>query len=126
PAARGLIYDRNGKVLVTSRFAYRVSLMPPVRDISDNVLKTLAEILDMSYEEIHDQITVSARYPYEPIVIKTDVPTELIIEIQEKKSDLPGVIIDSVPVREYPYGDAAAHILGRLGRISEEQLSLWK
>ncbi len=122
PAPRGLIYDRNGEVLVTSRFAYRVSIMPPVHNIQEDIFEKLGAILFMDPDDIRYRVQNASGFPYEPIVIKTDVSTDMVISIEERKMELSGVMIDRVPVREYNYNNPAAHIVGRIGRISEDQL----
>lgn len=56
-----------------------------------------------------------------PYVIAEDVGQIILTKVRENSSAYPGVVVSAAPVREYPLGNAAAHILGRTGKIYKEE-----
>ena len=54
--------------------------------------------------------------------MRRNVPKEVIAAIEEDRMDLPGVLVQVEPVRQYPYGTLAAHMLGYLGEINDREL----
>lgn len=79
-----------------------------------------------SLEEAHDimiireQLIKTGYLQFQPIRIAHDVSEQTVIQIEENILDLPGVNISVEPIRYYPEGDIAAHILGTLGKISQQ------
>ena len=124
-APRGNILDRNGKPLVENRFAMVVSVQPSeMGDRKDQVLADVADLLGMSLEDVQAQIDSARVSPFRPKPIAVDVPEDIALYIHENGSTrLPGVYAETLPVREYPQGVTAAHIVGYLGEISEEELA---
>ncbi|HHT27603.1 MAG TPA: penicillin-binding protein 2 [Firmicutes bacterium] len=124
-APRGAIYDRYGQPLVRNRFSYTVSLVPLGLDEESKpyVFDTLARILNMPQEEI-SRILVeeSGPYPYEPVRLKRDATAEMVIAIEERREDLPGVLVEEEWTREYVYGEVLSHTLGYLGAVDKDDL----
>ncbi|MGE5560639.1 MAG: penicillin-binding protein 2 [Chloroflexota bacterium] len=121
-APRGVIYDRNGVPIVNSRPAYTVSLIPLGDGIDPAVLDRLAEILGMSRADLDQLIAERQGRAFEPIRIASDITPEMHTRIEEARYELPGVVVDVQPVRNYIYGEAAAQILGYVRQISDSQL----
>jgi penicillin-binding protein 2 len=118
---RGRILDRNGLVLVDNRQTLAATVDKQILDSPGKrtrVLKSLSDLLDIPISDLrlrlHD-ITVS---PYKPAVVATDVPEKAVYKILENQEDYPGVNFAELPVREYPQGALAAHMLGYIGEIS--------
>jgi len=122
PASRGVIYDRNGVPIVNSRPAYTVSLIPLGQGIDPQVLDRLASILGMSRADLDQLIKERQGRPFEPIRIASDITPEVYTKIEEDRYELPGVVVDVQPVRNYVYGDFASQVLGYVREISAEQL----
>ncbi|WP_051273765.1 penicillin-binding protein 2 [Desulfotruncus alcoholivorax] len=59
--------------------------------------------------------------PYEPVMVAEDVPFNVVVALREKQMELPGVIVDVQPVREYPHGELLTHVLGYVQSIKKEQ-----
>ena len=122
---RGRILDRNGVVLVDNRSSYAVTVDRQVLERPRERRRVLRKIAGLTGESIKDlrtrlqDITVS---PYKPVAVATDVANRARYRILENREDFPGVDIAKVPVREYPQGQLAAHLLGYVGEISPEQL----
>lgn len=119
PAPRGVIYDRYGKVMVENRPIFTVRVLPYVLSTKSEgerrrILNTLSALLGEKLD-----LKVSAT---EPIMVRDNIPLATAIQIEEKKRELEGVIVYSRPVRLYPYGVLAAHLLGHIGEIEAEEL----
>lgn len=128
PAPRGILYDRKGRPLVTSRAAFTVSILPNEIRSAERVLPRLAAILRMPEGEIRERIAAARSRPFEPVRLRRDTPKAIVAMVEENRLDLPGVIIEVEPVRHYLYRSLAAHVLGYLGEISPTELASasWK
>jgi len=121
-APRGRIYDRRGELLVTNRPAVVVSVIPAEIDDLEKLSKRLSKIIGISPEEI-SQIVINYREnPFKPVKIQDDCKTNKIVEIEERKDELKGVVLEVKPRRNYLYHDFAAHSLGYVGEINKEEL----
>lgn len=123
PAPRGIIYDRNLVPVANNRMAFTVSIIP--RDLPSDptpVFERLGEIVGHAPEEIATAIETQQRLPYYPVRLFRDVSPEIVTRIEEARLDLPGVIIEETPIRNYPFAEVAGQTLGYLGLISLEQL----
>lgn len=118
---RGIFYDRNGMQLVSNRPGFAVSLLPITGPVPDDVINKLAEIIATNPEEIREKLNVHTG-SFEPIRIKTDVGPDIVTKIEERRSELPGVVIEIQPVRNYVNNELAAHIFGYVSEINEAEL----
>ncbi len=122
---RGRILDRNGVVLVDNRSSYAVTVDLQVLERPRQRARVLRQISELTGERLTDikkrlnDITVS---PYKPVAVAADVADRARYQILENKEDFPGVEIAKIPVREYPQGQLAAHLLGYVGEIDQEAL----
>lgn len=122
PAPRGVILDRRGQPLVTNRPAFTVSVLPmEVRDPA-RLARTLAPVLGVAVEEIEARLQAGRRRPFEPVPLRRDVGKGVVMAVEENRLDLPGILVEAEPVREHLHGSLAAHGLGYLGEITEEEL----
>ncbi|OUN00544.1 MAG: penicillin-binding protein 2 [Firmicutes bacterium ZCTH02-B6] len=124
-APRGAIRDREGRVLADNRLAFTVSIVPGglVED-REAVVERLGRILGRSPEEIEATLQGNQRaYPYEPLRVARDVPPEVAVAVEEQRMDLPGVMVEQEPIRRYPAGNIASHVLGYLQLASPEDLA---
>lgn len=120
-APRGSFYDRNGELLVSNRPGFSVSLVPIKGPIPDDVLDKLANILGMNVADIKMKIKQQSS-PLAPVRIKSDVGQEIITKIEERRGELPGVVIEVEPIRNYINNELGAHMFGYVGEISEAEL----
>ena len=132
PAPRGRILDRNGVVLVDNRLSFIVSLDRTVlRDLEDadraDVLARLtAELAPVEQGitvEVLEQRLASNRFsPYTPVPVAEDIPEDLAVYLTENRGDFHGALhVESRAIRTYPYGQLAAHVLGYVGAINDEE-----
>ncbi len=124
-AARGVMYDRNGQILVGSRPAYTISLMPTDTKIDDAEIKTLATMLKMKPADIQAKIEAH-KGGYEPIRLANDVPMDIVTNVEEHQHELPGISVDVEPLRYYPYNSMASQLFGYVGEVSEDELNAMK
>ena len=119
-APRGRITDIHGKVLADSSPGYVLSFQAG-HAVSDREVKLLARLLKMKPEVIRKKAD-RAENTYEPITVKAELDTREITSLEEHLKDLPGLSLDLQPMRHYTYGPVAAHVLGYVGEVSEEQI----
>ena len=116
---RGLIYDRNGKILVENRPSYAVSLVRSEMS-PDITIPLLSELIGME-EDLIVSRTRSTRSPhYLPAVIKRDVGFEVVSILEEQNTSFPGITYGMDRVRKYPIGLATECFTGYVGEVSDE------
>jgi len=119
PAPRGIIYDRNGIPLVKNAPYFYASLIP--EHLESVNIRYLSEILGIDSDELYAKINKKRLNPFEPIKLKEGLTFKEIAEVESRRSDFPGLIIDIDMSREYLYGDIGAHLIGYLGKLSPSQ-----
>lgn len=121
-APRGRIYDRQEELLVTNRPAVVVSIIPAEVDDLEKLSERLSKIIGISPEEISQIVKNYRENPFKPVKILDDCNTNKTVEIEERKDELKGVVLEVKPRRDYLYHDFAAHSLGYVGEIDKEEL----
>lgn len=119
-APRGEIVDRNGRLLATTRPAFTASLMFMGHQYDDETLAKLEEILSLEPGRVRTLIQRQRGQWFRPIRLKNDLTPVEHSRLEEHRHELPGLVIEVVPLREYPYGSLAAHVLGRVGTLNSE------
>lgn len=120
-APRGVFYDRNGVMLVSNRPGFTVSLLPISGPVPDAVIAKLADILNLNVEEIKVKLSQHTG-SFEPIRVKTDVGPDIVTKIEERRSELPGVVIEIQPLRNYVNNELGAHLFGYVSEINDVEL----
>ncbi len=122
-APRGIIYDRNGKVMADTRPAFNIYITPEdIKDFSHTV-DGLAGLIGWDREEIVEKLKAASGMPPSfPVKIKSDVPMDEVAKIEAHRVYIPGVTIQIEPKRNYIYGKSLAHVIGYVSEISEEEL----
>ncbi len=125
---RGLIYDRNGRLLVTNVPTYAVKLRPADLPVAKRpeVVERLAALLGMTAAEINGTIDSNPGSAFDLVRIAGDVDKNTANLISEAGYDLPGVEVDVEARRQYTDGPLMSQILGYTGPISAEQLAALK
>ncbi len=131
-APRGDILSETGQPLVQNRPALTISVDrqvllsnegEPLNEEAELAIGRLAELLRIDDEEVIERLTSQRYSPFRPVPIAFDVAPELVFAVQEHQELFPGVIAERLPVRSYPNGHTAAHVLGYLNQISETELT---
>jgi penicillin-binding protein 2 len=120
-APRGIFYDRNGVQLVTNRPGFTVAFMLPAGQPEPQVLERLSQILGMKPEAILAKLE-QRKGSFDPVRIKANVGPEIVAKIEERRNELPGVIIEIQPVRTYNNTTFAAHLFGYVSEINDAEL----
>ena len=126
PADRGEIFDRNAMLpMVINSDSFAVELTPGEipKNYYDTVTSRLAALLEISKFDIDKKIPPSMRNSYSSIQIKANVPFEIISNIAENKTDLPGVSWISKPIRNYVEQGSISHVVGYVGDITQDELN---
>ena len=125
PAPRGMIFDRNGKVLVENRSSYTISIVREQTTVLDRRIETLAEVLGLDVEEVAATVERALNQPvYRPIVVVEDASLDQVAAVTARRLDfeLPDVVVQEVPTRRYPTDALAAHLFGYVGEANASQL----
>ena len=123
PAQRGLIFDRNGEILVENRPSYSISVIPYEFRKSENTLNLLSSILEQQPEKLLNKIQKEKIGNFSPVKIKRQISFTVLSAIEEYRLDLPGVLYNIESKRFYPDGVKAPHLFGYLGETTSEELS---
>jgi penicillin-binding protein 2 len=126
-APRGEILDRAGRVVVDNRTSLALQINPT--KLPEDPLARRAELAQLGQlthsslrrvrHSMHEQLSLA---PGAPVTLRRDVGHYLVYYLEENQDRFPGVEVQRVFVRGYPHGTLAAHILGNVGEVSEEQL----
>lgn len=120
-AMRGVMYDRNGQILVASRPGFMVTYVPTEQRISETEIQQLVQLLDIPEETLRGKFKKKAS-TYLPTVLATDLTQDVVTRVEERRNDLPGISVDVQPIRYYPYNEMAAQVLGYVGQIDENDM----
>jgi len=122
-APRGIIYDRQGTILVDNRPAYHVYLVREKVNVQE-IIKKLSTFCNVPEENLKAVLEKNRRMPlFKPIRLMSDINWDCLAKIEANSYRLPGVYVDVEPVRSYRFPGMASHILGYLGEITEEELA---
>src|SRR6266704_6949051 len=119
PAPRGLIMDRNGKVLAENVPGYTVSLLPGPEANLRSTLARIASIANIDSAEIERVLQRARKAPYQPALVLGDAPFRVVSALEERRVAIPGLLIQSEPKRYYPDTGVVAHLIGYVGEVTE-------
>ncbi len=123
PGLRGRLLDDKGRVLAQNRVENAILVD---RKITPQDLKLvtarLAFVLQVPPATIEKKINDKRISPYRPVPVATGVSIDNITFIKEHQQLFPGVDADQIPIRSYPGGSLAAHVLGYTGEVSDAEL----
>lgn len=121
-APRGIIYDRNGKIIADNKFQYNINVIPFEFDEKGEACEKVAQLLEITPETIRKRIWNNRRGRFLPAKIAEDVDIETLTKIQEHKLELPGVLYTLEPLRSFPSEAHLSHTIGYLREISPEEI----
>lgn len=123
-ASRGLIFDRNGKILAENSVIYDIQLIP---QLTKNISQTLQKLLDHNFISKEDieifNKTLYQHKHFEKISVRADINENIAARLAAQMFQFPGVSIGAKLIRQYPYGEYSAHIVGYTGLISQNELN---
>jgi penicillin-binding protein 2 len=126
-APRGNILDREGNVLVDNRTSLALQLntlkLPEDPAEEKAELAQLGQLAHMSLRKMRKTISEQEEVAAgAPVTLRKDVGYDLVYYLEENQRRFPGVTVQRVFVRDYPDGTRAAHVVGSVGEVSEEEL----
>jgi penicillin-binding protein 2 len=121
-APRGILFDRNGEALVDNRPSFTLSLIPRELEDRDTVLARISVLLRIPIQELQESL---ARVPADSIRsvrVRRGLSLPDVAKIEERRLELPGVVVEAEPQRVYPASTFASHLLGYVREVNDEQI----
>ena len=127
-APRGEIRDRKGRLMTDNVPSFTVTIDPYEKAYASNpaqlesTLVRLSGILDVDPEVLIDKVKKERKQSFLVIRLKRNADLKSVAYVSEHRAELPGVEVEAEPLRRYPYGLFASHLLGYVGEISDKEL----
>ena len=121
-APRGFILDRHGEILVENRPTFDLLVIPEEVTNASEMATTLAALLHTTSGEILGRLAEGRERPYQPLILRKDIPEATMVAVEERRLDLPGVSLRIRPIRAYPSAGVAANLLGYVSEVNQTQL----
>jgi penicillin-binding protein 2 len=125
-APRGVVFDRTGRVLVENRHSYSISIVREHTTNLDHTVRLLAAVLGVKEAEVREIVDRHRREPaYRPITVVQDATLAQVAAVTARRldSELPDVMVQEVPTRQYPTEALAAHLFGYVGEVNDTQVA---
>ena len=120
---RGLIFDRNGVVLAENRPSYRLEIIPEQVDDMEWLLAELGQLVELDENAVKRfRKAIKRSRPFEGIPLRTKLSDDEVARLAVNRHKFPGMDITARLSRYYPLGESAAHVIGYVGRIDEDEL----
>ena len=121
--SRGLIFDRNGNLLVDNRPSFDLSIILKDAKPVEDTIEMLSQYIDVPATKFMSKINRNRGVSsYTPILLKQDIGRDALAAIEVHKYNLPGIVVSVKPRRHYIYKQSAAHLIGYLSEISSDEL----
>src|SRR3954451_4111413 len=124
-APRGLVLDRNGKILVDNRGSYSISIVREHTKDLNRTIRLLAAVLGIDESGVRSIVDRHRREPtYRPITVVQDATLAQVAAVKARRLDfeLPDIVVEPVPTRQYPEA-MAAHLFGYVGEVNDSQVT---
>jgi penicillin-binding protein 2 len=125
-APRGVLYDREGRILVENRPSFNVSIVRLHTTDLDRTIRLLSAVAGIEEKRIRDIVDRHRGEPsYRPIVVIEDATLAQVAAITARRLEfeLPDVVVQQVPTRNYPAEGLGAHLFGYVGEASDAQVA---
>src|SRR6266487_6469628 len=122
-APRGLVFDRDGKVLVENRHSYSISIVREHTKDLGRTVRMLAGVLGMDEDAVRVIVERHRREPsYRPIMVVPNATLTQVTAVTARRLELPDVYVEQVPTRSYPE-TMGAHLFGYVGEVNDAQVA---
>ena len=124
-APRGIVFDRDLKVLVENRRSYSISIVREHTKDLNRTVHLLAEAIGVDEAVVKQVVDRHRREPsYRPIMIVQDATLAQVAAVKARRLDfeLPDIVVEQVPTRQYPEA-MAAHLFGYVGEVNDAQVT---
>ena len=128
-APRGAIYDRNGVLLADNRPSFNIVFRPSPAEslqrvratVSSEWVRRVGDLVGLDTVQVRVLVTLANRSG-QTAMLRHAAPFNVLAAVEETRADLPGLEVQVEPMRSYPHGTVAAHLLGYAGQINEVEL----
>jgi penicillin-binding protein 2 len=126
PAPRGIIYDRNGEILVENLPGFEATIAPQYVTNLGAVSEAVGKALNMPAATVMQMVTKSKRIngPFRPVKVKDNLSRDEIFQLEILKLEYSGIDIKENVLRAYPLKTNGAQLFGYVGEISKNQLPI--
>jgi penicillin-binding protein 2 len=124
-APRGVLFDRDGRVLVENRHSYSISIVREQTKDMNRTITLLASVLGLEESSLREIVERHRREPsYRPITVVQDASLAQVAAVAARRlaTELPDVVVQQVPTRQYP-DMLAAHLFGYVGEVNDAQVT---
>jgi len=121
-APRGVVLDRDGRILVENRYSFTIAIVRERTTHLDETMRRVAELTGVPEARIRETVQSRIREPrFRPLPVVEHATFAQAAAVSARRLELPEVVVQRVPTRQYPEG-FAAHLFGYVGEIQEAQL----
>ena len=125
-APRGVLFDRDSKVLVENRNSFTISIVREHTTDLDRTVRLLSAVAGLDERQVQQIVSRHRGEPaYRPIVVVDDASLAQVAAVTARRLDfeLPDVVVEEVPTRQYPTDAFAAHLFGYVGEANDAQVT---
>ena len=123
PPRRGLIVDRFGKGLAVNRPTYQLIMIPEQTGDVGVTLERIATLIDLDDSAMAKVLRkTGVQEGFIPVTVRQNLSWQEVARIEVNLPVLPGIVIETVPHRHYPFADLVAHVSGYVGEVSQAEL----
>jgi len=124
---RGLIYDRQGRVLASNRTSYSLAISPSALSDVNVVLAKLQSLLNLDTKELsHLKEKIKENLTSQRLVYHLNLSEAEVALLAPELYSMPGIEVVGRLVRHYPEGDLYSHAIGYVGAIAAKELKEFK
>ena len=123
PAARGIVYDRSGRVVAESIKTWSLSVEPGPPDSVRARVAPVRELLGLDDAGVDALAALAERKGDAPVPVSANLSFEQYSWIEQRRDRLPGILLEEHWIRRYPAGPAVAHVVGYVAEISDRELA---
>lgn len=122
-APRGLIYDTHDRLMADNRPSYDLSVIVKDAEPLAQTIEKLSRYSGIDEAQLLEQLEKAKETrAYKPVLLKSDISRDALAAIEVNRWDLPGIVVDVSPRRDYIFSPSSAHILGYMGEIGVDDL----
>jgi penicillin-binding protein 2 len=123
PSQRGLIKDRGETILADNKASFKVSIIRENCEDYDKSCRKISRLLKIEEDVLKERIKKYESFPiFKPVVVKENLSFEEVAVIEARKLEFPELFLQAEPKRFYPFGSLAAHALGYIQELSQEEI----
>lgn len=121
-APRGFILDRHGEAMVENRPTFDLYATPEDIKSPAEVAATLAAVLKVPAADMEARLAEGRSRPHQQLLLRKDLEEPMMVAVEERRLDLPGISLRIRPIRAYPVSGMAANLLGYVSEVNQAQL----